>query len=359
MVVIGDGAPARTEEIVAAIAAQDPRVSYQGFPKGPRLGEAYRDPIIRDAREEIICHLSDDDIWGQNHLASMVAMLSDADWVYQAPLILSPGGRAYWRPAHPGARRALQAAREGRIVAEGLNNVAYRRAAYLRLPEGWAAAPDGHPSDWFMWQKFLSQEGLRVAASAQPQALKLASRLDTRAGRSPMARCAELGPWLARINAADTLTSLRRQAGVLDGIFVILGSLILDEAGPVEDVLAQAGMSIAPEDAPLEPATNETLLRVPMTQNQRHQVEAAIRTRHALRQPTEASQRSWAELVGDDARFASHALAAYTNLDPGAQTAADALLAQCFPMYAHARRAKKAMKSLAGAVLPSRGSTDV
>ena len=63
LVVIGDGAPERTAEIMAAIGLADRRIRYEQHPKSARFGEVYRDPVIRASRAEVVLQLGDDDLW--------------------------------------------------------------------------------------------------------------------------------------------------------------------------------------------------------------------------------------------------------------------------------------------------------
>ncbi|MGB3470289.1 MAG: glycosyltransferase family 2 protein [Erythrobacter sp.] len=68
MVVICDGSPDRTREVMEAICRQDNRISYVWKPKGERYGETYRDAVIRQVDSAYVCHLGDDDLWLPNHL---------------------------------------------------------------------------------------------------------------------------------------------------------------------------------------------------------------------------------------------------------------------------------------------------
>ena len=110
MVVIGDGAPERTADIVMAIGERDPRIRYRPHPKGERFGEAYRDAVIRESPAEFICHLGDDDLWSDRHLDTMTAMLAQADWAMQGELALSVDGAFTWRFANHGTDLARELA---------------------------------------------------------------------------------------------------------------------------------------------------------------------------------------------------------------------------------------------------------
>src|SRR6185437_15846190 len=61
--VVGDGVPDETRELMTELAAADNRVRFFDNPKGERHGEAHRHAALQEARGEIVCYLSDDDVW--------------------------------------------------------------------------------------------------------------------------------------------------------------------------------------------------------------------------------------------------------------------------------------------------------
>ena len=209
MAVILDGAPPRTSLVMNAIAGCDDRIHVYRHPKSERYGEAYRDPVIRGSNAEFICHLGDDDIFLHDHLSNLVEQLAQAEWVNQAPLRLNPHLQE-WLPANYGTGPMRRAMVEGKQITVGINYVAYRRDAYLRLPEGWSCAPwDAGASDVFMWSKFFNDKDLTVASSAVTSSLKFPSRIPTRQHRMPEDRLAEITPWLARAAAPGLAQRLR------------------------------------------------------------------------------------------------------------------------------------------------------
>ena len=93
VLVIGDGVTHATREIVAEFAELDERVRYFDFPKGPHLGEAYRSEVLKEARGEIVCYLSDDDLWLAEHVETMYSMLERSDFAHSFPTRIEPDGR--------------------------------------------------------------------------------------------------------------------------------------------------------------------------------------------------------------------------------------------------------------------------
>ena len=59
VLVVGDGVEDATREVIASFA-DDPRVRFFDFPKGPRNGEAYRHAALETAVGHIVCYLCDD-----------------------------------------------------------------------------------------------------------------------------------------------------------------------------------------------------------------------------------------------------------------------------------------------------------
>ena len=211
MVVISDGAPPRTFEILEKIARADPRIRFVRHPKSSRFGEPYRDPVIRASDCEFVLHLGDDDICSRDHVAFMVGLLERADWAHQASLSLSVTGGATWDFAHVHALRARQAWSVRRPEARGLNNVGYRKSAYERLPIGWDTTPQGVPTDVAMWAKFLALPDLRIASSATATWVKLPSRA-ARAGMDATDRAVEGTHLLAQINTPGFLPTMVERA---------------------------------------------------------------------------------------------------------------------------------------------------
>src|SRR5262245_17546615 len=81
ILIVGDGVDDSVRSTVEHLQANDPRIRFFDFPKGPRNGEIHRDGVLRQARGRIICYQADDDLWLPGHLSDMQAALEDADFV--------------------------------------------------------------------------------------------------------------------------------------------------------------------------------------------------------------------------------------------------------------------------------------
>lgn len=93
VLVIGDGVPDATREILADFIERDPRVKFYDFPKGPHLGDAYRGDVLKEAQGEIVCYLSDDDLWLAEHVKTMHSLLQNADFTHSFPIRIETDGR--------------------------------------------------------------------------------------------------------------------------------------------------------------------------------------------------------------------------------------------------------------------------
>jgi hypothetical protein len=195
LVIILDGSPPKSHAIAHAFASFDPRITVWPKPKGPRLGEAYRDEVIREHSARFVFQINDDDLWLPNHVEILSELLETADFVHGPVVRIYPAPHPCERPASAigvftssEVRRAVQ---EGRGNVAGPTQSAYRRSSYLDLAEGWTTTPEvWSATDMFMISKFLSHRHLRVASLTRPTSLTLHAHY--RRGWSPEQRAAEL-----------------------------------------------------------------------------------------------------------------------------------------------------------------------
>ena len=194
VLVIGDGVPDITREILADFIQRDPRVRFFDYPKGPHLGEAYRGEVLQEAKGEIVCYLSDDDLWLAEHVETMHSMLQDSDFSHSFPIRIEPDGQVQsWSIdlAIPWCRTE---------ILEGRNRIplscgAHRLDSYRRLPVGWQTS-DTH-TDLFMWQQLIGEPEMRPVSGTEPTALHYPS--SPRKGWLIDQRVDELKEWYARI----------------------------------------------------------------------------------------------------------------------------------------------------------------
>jgi glycosyltransferase involved in cell wall biosynthesis len=171
--VVCDGAPAVTHEIAVHFVRQDSRVRVFKFEKGERHGEASRHHALQEAAGDAVCYLSDDDFWFPDHLAVMSGLLQDADFAHTRHTFLKPTFEFCAIP-----EQIIDADVRERMCAEKFNIfgpsvVGHTLSVYRRLPEAWAPAPPGVPTDLHMWRKWIRAEGVRFVSSSDVTTLHI------------------------------------------------------------------------------------------------------------------------------------------------------------------------------------------
>ena len=212
VLVIGDGATEETRLAARALAERDSRVRFLDHPKAASRGETLRHQALQEARGEIVCYLSDDDLWLPRHVETMLALLERADFASSPALVVNPG-RA--RLVHL-VDLALRAYRQMLLGGENrvpLSCAAHSLELYRRLPHGWRATPAGKPTDLHMWQQILAEPSVRCASGYHPTVVNFPS--PTRRDWSSAERAAELAEWGRRIGREPDLLPREVAAGAL------------------------------------------------------------------------------------------------------------------------------------------------
>lgn len=197
--VIGDGVPDETRELVAEIGRSDRRIRFFDNPKGPRNGELHRAAALVEARADIVCYQSDDDLWCSEHVADLRDLLTAADFAHTVVLSVGPDG------AVTPSIAALEAGVNRAFMLRGsnflpLSSVGHTLAAYRALPFGWRTTPRPIWTDLYMWQQFLAQPGLRFASGSRPGVFNFPS--PARRAWTPAERLGELERWYAFLSSS-------------------------------------------------------------------------------------------------------------------------------------------------------------
>ena len=200
VLVVGDGVPDETRELMAELAAADERVRFFDNPKGERHGEAHRDAALREARGEIVCYLSDDDLWLPGHVEHMGELLAEADVASALSFLVATDaslhvsrtdlGRPYYR--------SLLERGENRTH---LSVLGHTLACYRSLPGGWTATPAGIATDLYFLRRLLAQPGCAARSGYRPTVWHFPSSM--RSGWSSSKRIAELDDWARRLADPD------------------------------------------------------------------------------------------------------------------------------------------------------------
>jgi glycosyltransferase involved in cell wall biosynthesis len=190
--IVGDGVSDLTREIAADLIRADGRVRFFDNPKGPRTGEIYRHQALAEARGEIVCYLSDDDLWLPDHVERMRELLDEADYANALMVHMDAAGSLGVAPLdllYPGERELVVLGRKG----TSLSSMTHTLEMYRRLPYGWRTTPDGIYTDYYMQQQFLREASCRAVSGTRPTMLKFKS--PERAGWTLEQRAAELEKW--------------------------------------------------------------------------------------------------------------------------------------------------------------------
>lgn len=213
--IVGDGAVEAGREIARSYAESDPRVRFFDNPKGPNHGEIHRDAAIRESSGRIISYLSDDDLWFDDHLATLTALLEGADFAYTltvCPLANGDIDLIYGDMSDPVYRERMLAGQN--FVAP--STVAHTRAAYDRLPHGWTTAKPGDFADLTCWRQFLEIPDLRFRFSGKVTALHPPAQ-DPHRAAGERARLDQLAKWSAAL--ADEHDAAALRAELLDLLY--------------------------------------------------------------------------------------------------------------------------------------------
>ncbi|MEO8217613.1 MAG: glycosyltransferase family A protein [Acidobacteriota bacterium] len=198
--IIGDGVPESGRRVIEELCAGDDRVRFFDHPKAGSRGETLRHQALAEARGTIVCYLSDDDLWLNDHVETIKSLLSTADFVSGFPVFRdTDGSLGGWIVdlCVPFYRQRILAG-DNRIP---LSCGAHTMTLYRRLPYGWRQTPPGTHTDLYMWQQILAMPELNTMTARQPTAMVFPSR--TRFHLSPEQRAAELEGWWITMQKPD------------------------------------------------------------------------------------------------------------------------------------------------------------
>jgi hypothetical protein len=205
--IVLDGADAETTFVAESIADDDPRVRVFHNPKGERHGETHRHRALQEASGQIVCYLSDDDLWFPDHVEYLEGLLQGADFAHALAVVVGVDGRL--RTPHVGD---LTDPSHRERLLNGLNFIplstaAHTLAAYESLPNGWTSAPAEVPTDLHMWQRFVALPAMRLASGGRPTVLHLPTSRRPDMGADE--RLSEMRSWSVQIGNPDTGKRLR------------------------------------------------------------------------------------------------------------------------------------------------------
>lgn len=206
---VADGASTETRAVAAELAAGDDRIHVFDLPKGPNKGEIHRHAALAHATGRIVSYLGDDDLWMPHHLATLRALLADADFGHTLHIGIGPDGALLPLAAdleRPGFRQRML---NTQFNAFDMTFAGHTLAAYRRLPHGWRTTPPDMPwADLYMWRQFLSQPWCRARSWMVPTGLCTWS--SQRPHLTNRQRAAEMARWRDKFSKPNFRESLWR-----------------------------------------------------------------------------------------------------------------------------------------------------
>lgn len=209
LLVVGDGAPPRTDAIVEELRAADSRIRYFPNPKGEGNGEIHRANALKQARGALVCYLGDDDLWLPNHLEVMVSVLASADFAHTNQVNVRPDGSLTVLPGDLKAEGTRRRMLEQKWNFFGPSCAGHTLAAYRKLPAGWRVRPEGIWSDLYMWRQWLEQPWCRL--HTEPALTMLHFATPERKTWLLAERVEEMERWWERIRQPDFPAWIERQ----------------------------------------------------------------------------------------------------------------------------------------------------
>jgi len=171
--IIGDGVHDVTREAAKKLERSDSRVRFFDNPKHKRRGEPYRHVALQEARGKIVCYLCDRDLYLPDHIETMAAALSDAEFATSSLIFLSENQRDILMHGLDLSDAQDRANVVGGRLIHGLalSFMAHTLEAYRQIGEGWTSTPEGTPTDVYFARKFASDSRFRCAAANRPTVL--------------------------------------------------------------------------------------------------------------------------------------------------------------------------------------------
>jgi GalNAc5-diNAcBac-PP-undecaprenol beta-1,3-glucosyltransferase len=199
--IVGDGVDDKTRAAAAALVALDSRVRFFDWPKGERHGEALRHTALQEARGDIICYLSDDDLWLPRHVEGLSEALRGADFAHALPVVVDDAHRYRCYVGHLSDQSVRDRMQSTLFNFIPLSAAAHTREFYYRLPRGWHPAPREVMTDLHMWRQVLAVDGCRPVSSMRTTLLNFPA--PPRRDWSRERRRQELATWSERLGDPD------------------------------------------------------------------------------------------------------------------------------------------------------------
>jgi len=172
LAIIGDGVSDEYKKIIQKIAESDDRIHFYDNPKSKRVGEPYRNSVIKEFNPKYITYCGDDDLFISNHIEKMLDEIKGYDFVH--PL-------AYWvMHRTTDAKffdRFLDDPNALQWLLDGNNFISLTGAMHTKeifdRTDGWTTTPEGTPTDRYMWGKFFALDNFKAKSSRLCTTIKI------------------------------------------------------------------------------------------------------------------------------------------------------------------------------------------
>lgn len=207
--IVGDGISEEGRAVAKEFQKSDSRVKFFDNPKGERHGEVHRNRALKEARGQIYCYQSDDDLWLPCHLEHMLELLGEYEFANSLPITISEEGNVDLHLGSLAYEKYRDFFRAGMNFIP-LNCMGHTKALYERLPEGWRPGPKKIYSDLNMYQQITDLEDLKAVSGIRPTAIHFPS--PDRKTWSKKERYKELEEWFGRLNDSWLESYLQTEA---------------------------------------------------------------------------------------------------------------------------------------------------
>lgn len=210
ILVVGDGVPDRTRDIIEEFCGKDERIKFFDNPKGESKGEKYRHSAVMAAQGRYIAYIADDDVWHESHLETLERGLVVSDFCQTFHGCVFPSGQLDIFPGDLGKQFCRDVLSIERYNFFGPTCVGHSREKYLQLPHGWRPAPKGTWTDLHMWRQWFEKKDVRYLTVPKLTTIHLDS--PGRNDQSAESRAKESHKWLKKINEPGEIFRLEVNA---------------------------------------------------------------------------------------------------------------------------------------------------
>jgi hypothetical protein len=207
VIVIGDGVTDRARRAIEELL-DDARVRFLDRPKSEHHGEPYRHEAIVAARSDAIFYLCDDDLLLPDHVADLLGLLDDHDFVQCRNGCVNPAGAVELYPGDLATSDDVEWMLQDAVAFNfvSLTGTAHRRSYYTKCAQPWDTTPPGVYPDHHQWRRMFRAVPPRAATSHRMTVLQFPTSTHGRERWSDADRLAELDRWAAVVVGDDVQT---------------------------------------------------------------------------------------------------------------------------------------------------------